>query len=84
MSENVDDVKITRRKWNMASMTKKLIKLVDLREPTSFLHRVCKTNENVLINTPKCPNHEFLIHIEKLPGWKTLHAKTVAWSYDMD
>ena len=50
----VDDIKIGRRKQNLNSVWKTLMKLVDLGEPTSFLHQVylgctqreCKSNES--------------------------------------
>ena len=56
LSVYVDDIKIAGRKQNMAPMCKKLLKLVDLGEPTSFLdhenlgctQRECKPNETVI------------------------------------
>ena len=40
LSAYVDDIKMTGRKQNMGPMWKKLMKLVDLGEPTSFLDHV--------------------------------------------
>ena len=67
--------------------------LVDLDEPTSFLDhaylgctpRECKPNE-IIIEQHK-EMFESCISAgatEKLPGWRKPHAKTVAWSYDME
>ena len=52
----VDGMKIVGRKQNMSSMWKKLMKLVDLGEPASFLdlvylgctQRECKPNESIV------------------------------------
>ena len=75
----VDDIKMAGRKQNMAPMWKKLMKLVDLGEPHRFLTRT------LLTNTGKCSNHEFsAAATEKLPGWEKPHAKTVAWSHDVE
>ena len=54
--EYVDDIKMDGRKENMAPMWKKLMKLVDIDEPTSFLdlvymgcaQRECKPNETII------------------------------------
>ena len=36
-------------------------------------------------NIRRCLNHVFLLEqLKKLPGWEMLHAKTVAWSYDVE
>ena len=54
------------------------MKLVDLGEPRSFL-------DHMYLNTEKCSSHELLLgQLKKLPGREKPHAKTVAWSYDMD
>ena len=77
------------KKQNMASMWKKLMKNVDLDEPTSFLDHVhlgwtqreCKPNEIIVDEYRK--QHESRISAgapEKLPGWEKPHAKTLAWS----
>ena len=57
------------KKQNMAPMWKKLMKNVDLDEPTSFLDHVylgciqreASRTESLLMNTGKCSNHEFLL-----------------------
>ena len=41
LSVYVDDIKMAGRRQNMAPMWKKLLKNVDLEEPTSFLDHVC-------------------------------------------
>ena len=56
LSVYVDDIERTRKKQNMAPMWKKLVKNVDLDEPTSFLDHVylgctqreCKPNEIII------------------------------------
>ena len=41
--------------------------------------------KSFLMNTETCSNHEVLAGAtEKLLVWEKLHAKTVAWSYDME
>ena len=55
LSEYVDDIKTAAEKQNMAPMWKKLMKIVDLDEPTSFVDHVylgctqreCKPNEKI-------------------------------------
>ena len=80
-------------KQNMAPLWKKLMKNVDLDEPTSFLDHVnlgctqreCKPNDNIFLRTEKCPNHEFpLEHLKNYQDGKIVHAKTVAWSCDVE
>ena len=80
------------KKQNLAPMWKKL-KSVDVDEPTSFLDRVYLDVLNVnadrmkrwLNNLQRCWNHVFLLEQQKnyRDGKKT-HAKTSAWSYDME
>ena len=94
LSVYVDDVKMDGKKQNMAPMWKKLLKHVDLDEPTSFLDHVflgctqreCKPNE--IINEEYRKMFESQVSAgatEKVPGWrKTSRKKTVAWSYDME
>ena len=62
-------------------------------EHTSFLDHVIGVAFNVnasrtkvlLRHTEKCSNHEFLLEqLKDLPEWKKPHAKTVAWSHDME
>ena len=68
---------------NMAPMWKKLLKKVDLNEPTSFLVHV---NEIILEEYTKMfESHISAGATEKLLLWEKPHAKkTVAWSYDME
>ena len=80
------------REQNLSPKWMKWMKLVNLGEPTSFLDHVflgctqreCKSNEN---------NEEYKKMFEpqvsagatrKLLGWEKPHAKTLAWSYDME
>ena len=69
------------------------MKLVDLGEPTSFLDHVylgctqreCKPNESNIEEYRKMFQSGISAGAtEKLPGWEKPHAKTVAWSYDME
>ena len=71
--------KITKKKQNMAPMWKKLMKLVDLGEPTSFLahvylgctQRECKPNETIIAQYTKMFESRFSAGAtEKLPGWE--------------
>ena len=56
LSENVDDIDMPGREQNLNPMWKKLLKLVDLGERTSFLdsvylgctQRVCISNESII------------------------------------
>ena len=56
LSENVDDIKMTGKKHNLAPMWKKWMKNVDIDEPTSFLDHVylgytqreCNPNEAII------------------------------------
>ena len=82
LSENVDHIKVAGKKQNMAPMWKKLLKNVDLDQPTTIPDHVylgCsqregKPNENIVDAGAT----------EKLPKWEKLHATTVAGSYDME
>ena len=86
LSVYVDDIKMAGKKQNSAPMWKKLMKDVDIEEPTSFLDHVyegctqreCKTNEKVIGQYNKMLNPN-----QKLPGWDNFRAKTSA-SYDME
>ena len=80
----MDDIKVAGKKQNMASMWKKLMKNVDLDEPTSFLDHVylgytqreCKPKETIIEQFTQM--FEFRISAgatEKLPGPEKLHAK---------
>ena len=89
----VDDIKLAGRKQNIDPMWKLLNKEVDLGDPTSFLHHVylgctqreCKAND-CMINQKREMSESRIsgTATEKLPGWEKLHAKTVAWSCDME
>ena len=77
----------------MVFMWKILIKNVDIGEPTLFLNQVysgctqreCKPSEIIICECRKMFESHFSVGAtEKLPGWEQLHAKTVAWSYDME
>ena len=56
LSVYVDDIKMTGKKQNVAPMWKKLMKNVDIDEPTSFFDHVylgstqreCKPNETII------------------------------------
>ena len=73
------------KKQNISPMWKKLMKLVDLGEPTSFLDHVHLGNEITFEkHRKKFQSRIFAGATDKVPGWEKLHAKTVAWSYDME
>ena len=80
------------KKQNMAPMWKKLMNNVDIDEPTSFLDHVflgciqrrCKPNETIIEQCTKIFESRISAGAtEKYRGEKC-HAKTVAWSYDME
>ena len=81
------------KKQNLAHMWKKLMKDVDIEEPTSFLDRVylgCTQRESKP-NVKNFGQHNKMFEsrisagaTEKLPGWDKPRAKTSAWSYDME
>ena len=83
---------MTGKKQNMAPTRKKLMKHLDLDEPTSSLDHVylgaqceCKTND--IINEQHKEMFDSRISAgatEKLPGCAKPYAKTVAWSCDME
>ena len=92
LSGDVDDIKMAGKDQNMTPMWKKLKKNVDIYEPTSFLdyvllrctQRECKPNETIVEQHTK--TFELRISAgatEKLLGWQTPHAQTVAWASDM-
>ena len=67
--------------------------MVDLGEPTAFHNHVylgctqreCKPNENVACKYKEMFESSISAAAnEKLPGWEKPHAKTVAWSFDME
>ena len=93
LSVYVDDIKKkTGKKQNLAPVWMKLMKNVDLHEPTSFLDHVywrwtqreCRPNEIVIQKYKKCLNHVFLLEQQKnfQDGWN-LTQKTVASSFDV-
>ena len=93
LSEYVDDIKMAGTQKDMAPMWKKLMTLVDLGEPTSFLdheylgctQRECKPNESIVDQYRETYESQIsAAATEKLQGWEKLHAKTVAWSYDTE
>ena len=93
LSQNVNDIKMVGKKWNMAPMWKTWMKNVDLDEPTSYLdhgylrctQRECKPHETIIEQKMKMFESRFSLGAtEKLPGWENPHAKTVAWSYDVE
>ena len=71
----VNDIKMAGKKQNMAPMWKKLMKNVDIDEPTSFLDRVyfgctqreCKPHKS-LNNIRRCLSHVFLLEQQKITG----------------
>ena len=86
-------LKMAWKKAECGFMWKKLMKHVDLDQPTSFLddvHLGCTQRECKPNGTMKEKYKEMFESrisasaIEKLPGWEKSHAKTVAWSYDME
>ena len=91
LSENVDDINMAGKKQNMAPMWKKMMNIVDIDEPTSFLgnkectRRECKPNEAIIEQCKKMFESRISSGAtEKLPGWEKPHAHTVAWSHDME
>ena len=81
------------KKQNLAPVWKKLMKFVDLEEPTSFLDRVylectqrkCKPDETIVERYTKMLESRISVGAtEKLAEWEKPHAKTVAWSYYME
>ena len=75
-----DDIKIGRKMQNKAPVWEKLMKLVDLGEPTSFLDHVknwdvlnvnVKRTKVLLTNKKKCWNHDFLQQqLKSYQGWR--------------
>ena len=93
LSMYMDDKEMAGRKQNMTPMWKKLMKNVDLDEPTSLLdhenlgctQRQCKPTEIIIEGCTKMFESRISAGApEKLPEWETLHAKTVVVSYDME
>ena len=78
LSVYVDDIKMAGKKQNLAPMWKKLVKDVDIEEPTSFLDHVylgctqreCKPNEKNFGQYNKMFESRISAGAtEKLPGW---------------
>ena len=89
----VDDIKLAEKKQNLVPMWKKLMKDVDIEEPTSFLDHVylgctqreCKPNEKIIWQHNKMFESRISAGAtEKLPGWDKPRARTSAWSCDME
>ena len=79
LSENADSIKMAGKKQNMAPMSKKMMKNIDLDEPTSFLAHVylgctqrdCKTNEIIIKGYSGTFESRISVGAtEKLPGWE--------------
>ena len=77
----VDDIRMAGKKQNKAPVWKKLMKHVDLDEPTSFLDHVylgctqceCKPNEILLRKIQRCLNRVFLLEqLKNYQGGKSL------------
>ena len=74
---------------NLDHMLWKLMKHIDLEEPTSFLDHVylgciqpgCTTNDCIVDENKEMFKSRAS---EKLLGWETSHASTIAWSHDME
>ena len=80
----MDDIKIDGRKQNMDPMWKKLMKHVDLDEPTSFrdhvhlgcTQRECKPNETIIDEYRKMFESRICAGATaKLPGWENFMQK---------
>ena len=93
LSVHVDDIKMAGKKQNLVPLWKKLMKDVDIEEPTSFLHHVylgctqreCKPNEKIFGQYNKIFESRISAGATvKLPGWNKPRAKTSAWCSDME
>ena len=93
LSVHVNDIKMGGKTQNLALMCKKLMKDVDIGEPTSFLDHVyqgctqreCKLNEKIIGQYNKMFESRISAGAtDKLPGWDKPRAKTSAWSYDLE
>ena len=89
----VDDINMSGKKQNIAPMWKKLMKNVDIEEPTSFLDHVylgctqreCKPSDRVTDQYREMFESRFSVGAtQKLPGWEKHCTKRVAWSVDME
>ena len=93
LSVYMNDIKMAGENQNMARMWKKLMKHVDLDEPTSFLDHVylgstqreCKPNETIIEqHTQMFESRISAGATEKITRVGKASRKTVAWSYDME
>ena len=84
LSVYVDDINMAGKKQNMAPMWAKLMKNVDINEPTSFLdhenlgctQRECKPNETIIEQYTKMFESRNTAGVtEKLPGSDNLEHK---------
>ena len=84
LSVPMDDIKMAGKKQNLAPMWKKLMKNVDIDEPTSFLDHVylgciqreCKPNETIIEQFSKMFESRISAGAtEKLPGGTNLRHK---------
>ena len=82
----VDDIKMAGKKQNLAPMWKKLMKNVDLDEPSSFFDHVslgctqreCKPNDNIIEQYTKVFESRISAGAtEKLLGWVKPQKKTI-------
>ena len=91
LSVYVDDTNIDGRK-KFYNMWKKLMKLVDPGDPTSFLvhvnlgctQRECKSNGSINEKYKKMFEPRISVGATQLFGCERSHATRVAWSYDME
>ena len=92
LSVLVDDIKMAVKKKILTPMWKKMMKNEVFDEPTSFLDHVWdapSVNANrmkqSLNNFRRCLSHVLLLEQQKnYRGGRKTHARTVAWSYDME
>ena len=74
----VDDIKMVGRKQILSPMWKKLVKLVDVGEPTSFLDHVflgCTQRETIIEEYRVFESRISIRAAEKLPGWRETSRK---------
>ena len=88
LSVYVDDMNLGGRKQNLNTMWEKLMKLVDLGEPPSYLDHVylgctqrdCKSNESIMDEYRKMFESRISPGAtEKLPGWGTRSLGLLTW-----
>ena len=73
LSIYVDDIKMDRKKQNLALMWQKLMKDVDIEEPTSFLLNWNANQTRKLLDNTRCVNSRISAGAtEKLPRWDML------------